>query len=126
MFRDCCESQEASKTVPQAWIGQMRNVSLCPSIFLPRRVVFCKTSASMKSGSVLPSPVPVSAPLLFPLYCQGQIESKDTVSQDVVRQVNKLYFFPEGKISLHGPIFPVPFLICSLTVYPVLAEESFL
>lgn len=39
------------------------------------------------------SPGPGSAPLPLPLYCQGQIESKDTVSQDTVRQINKLSFF---------------------------------
>ena len=80
----------------------------------------------MKSGSVLPSPVPGSAPLLLPLYCQGQIESKDMVSQDVVRQINKLSYLPEGKVSLHPPVFPVPLLICSPTAYPVPAEETFL
>ena len=80
----------------------------------------------MKSGSVLPSPVPGSTSLLLPLYCQGQIESKDMGSQDMVRQINKLSFFPEGKVSLHTPIFPVPLLICSPTVYHVLAQETFL
>lgn len=78
----------------------------------------------MKILSMLPSPVPGSAPLLLPLYCQGQIESKDMVSQDTVRQINKL-FSPEGKVSLHAPIFPVPLLICSPTAYPVPAEETF-
>lgn len=65
------------------------------------------------------SPVPGSALLPLPLYCQGQIESKDTISQDMVRQINKLSFFPEGEVLLHTPIIPVPHFTCCPTAYPV-------
>lgn len=44
----------------------------------------------------------------------------------MVRQINKLSFFPEGKVSLQTPIFPVPLLICSPTAYLAPAEEIFL
>lgn len=48
------------------------------------------------------------------------------VSQDMVRQINKLSSFPEGEVSLHTPTSPVPLLICSPTAYLVPAEETFL
>lgn len=44
----------------------------------------------------------------------------------MVRQGNNLFIFPEGKVSLCTPIFPVSLLICSPTAYPVPAEKTFL
>lgn len=104
----------------------MRDVSLCPSILLPLRVVFCKTYTSMKGGSVLPSLVPGSALLLLSLYCQEQIESKDMVSQDMVRQINKLSLLFQKAVSLCKLSSLLSPLICSPTAHPVHAEETLL
>lgn len=112
MFRDCCVNQEARKTVQIARVWQKRVVSLCPAIFVPLRAVFCKPWASMKSGSVLPSPGPGSSPLLLPLYCQGQIESKTMVYWDMVRQIEAVLIFRRQGLTASSHLTcPPPYLL---------------